>query len=96
MTKKQFLPLGTIVSLKDSDKKLLIIGVHQKSVSNNSDILYDYCACLHPYGYVNSEDIFLFNNEKIDKIYFQGYYDNETEDYYEDIIWSLSRGEKNE
>ena len=93
---KDILPLGSVVSLKDSTQKLLIIGVCQQSLENNKK--YDYCGCLHPYGYLNSNDIFLFNKEKIDKIYFKGYIDEQTIDFYEDLVWQKSKheGEKNE
>ena len=63
MKKNEILPLGTIVTLRGSYKKLFIIGVNQKPI--NEDKVYDYCACLHPFGYLNSNDIFLFNHEKI-------------------------------
>lgn len=89
MSTSSFLPFGSIVSLKGSNKKLLIIGVNQKPV--NQDKLYDYCACLHPYGYLNSTDIFLFNKDKIEKIYFRGYEDEELKNYYEDLIWSKTK-----
>ena len=72
-------------------EKLLIIGVCQQPANTNK--IYDYCACLHPFGYINSEDIFLFNSEKIAKVYHEGYFDDAMKDYYEDVIWSMNRGE---
>ena len=96
MNINEILPLGSIVSLKNGNGKLMIIGLFQKSESDNK--VYDYCALLHPYGYLNSNDIFLFNRDKIDKIYFNGYYDQETVDYYDDVVWANKKrvGELNE
>lgn len=91
MNINDFLPLGSVVSLKNGEKKLFIIGINQKAIKN--DKVYDYCACLHPYGYLNSEDIFLFDRDKIDKIYFKGFFDEETKEYYEDIVWERKRNE---
>ena len=80
------LPYGTVVSLKEGKGKLMIIGIFQKAAVNN--IVYDYSAVLLPYGYLNADDIFLFNKDKIDKIYFSGYLDEQIKDYHEDIIWA--------
>ena len=88
----KILPFGTVVSLKNSNKKLCIIGVNQIPVNSNK--MYDYCACLHPYGYLNPEDIFLFNKEKIEKIYFYGYYDEQLKDFYEDLEWYKNKGDE--
>lgn len=86
MSVDELLPLGTVVSLKNGDGKLLIVGVFPKASVNN--VTYDYCGLLLPYGYLNADDIFLFNRDKIDKIYFKGYYDENTKEFYEDILWA--------
>ena len=85
---KEMLPLGSIVSLKNGNGKLLIIGLDQRGENNQ---VYEYCALLHPYGYLNSEDIFLFNSDKIEKVYFKGYFDEQSKEFYEDIAWSRNR-----
>jgi len=82
----EILPLGTVVSLKNGKGKLLIIGVFPKAASNGQT--YDYCGLLLPYGYLTADDIFLFNKDKIDKIYFNGYYDDDIKDFYDDLLWA--------
>lgn len=95
MNKEKYLPIGSLVSLKEGTRKLLIIGVNQISSENGKH--YDYCACLYPYGYLNSNELFLFNSDKIDVLYHTGFSDKELEDYYEDIIWLKNRkGDNNE
>ena len=43
---KKFLPIGSVVLLKESQKRIMIVGVKQKQV--NSDKVWDYSACLYP------------------------------------------------
>ncbi len=69
------LPIGTVVLLKDSTKKVMIIGVCQKEVSKDS--LWDYAGCVYPEGYMGPDQTFLFNNDQIDKVFSIGYQDEE-------------------
>ena len=65
---KKYLPLGSIVTLKESERKMLIIGRSQ--VCN--DVLYDYSACLFPEGYLGKDQLYVFNNEDVDILYYVG------------------------
>ena len=66
----ELLPVGSVVLLKDSTKKVMIIGQNQIEVGNN-DVIYDYSACLYPGGYINA-NTYLFDNEQIDSVYHVG------------------------
>ena len=70
------LPAGTVVLLKNSTKRVMIIGVCQKS-ADNPDEVWDYSGCLFPEGYMGADKVFLFNNDQIENIYFLGYQDAE-------------------
>lgn len=72
---KEFLPLGSVVLLKEGNKKLMICGRYQKAVATN--IIYDYAGCYYPEGLISSKDLFLFNNEQIDRVYYVGMQDEE-------------------
>ena len=85
----KLLPYGTVVTLKGATRKLIIIGVFQKAEADGK--IYDYCACAYPVGYLNSDDIFLFNQDKIEKINFMGYTDEEVEDYLDDVLWEMNK-----
>ncbi|MBW6411939.1 DUF4176 domain-containing protein [Clostridium weizhouense] len=74
---KKLLPIGSVVLLKDSDKKLMIVGRLQKQVGDEKEIGYDYSACLYPEGNLRPDSLFLFNNEQIERIYFIGFQDEE-------------------
>ena len=70
---KEYLPIGSIVLLKNGIKKVMIYGRKQLAISTT--IEYDYIACLYPEGNINNEYIYMFNNEDINKIIFRGYSD---------------------
>ncbi len=71
------LPIGTVVLLKNSQKRVMIIGVIQKQIKDGEDIIWDYSACLYPEGYMGPDKTFLFNSEQIEKIFAVGYQDEE-------------------
>lgn len=70
------LPIGSVVLLKNSTKKLMIIGFAQVSASN-PDKVYDYVGCIFPEGFIGPDQTFLFDSQQIDKIYAVGYQDEE-------------------
>lgn len=72
---KEYLPIGTVVLLKNGSKKVMVYGRKQLATENGQE--FDYVACLYPEGNINDDYTFLFNNENIDKIIFKGYSDEE-------------------
>lgn len=74
---KSYLPIGSIVLLKNGSKKVMIYGRRQKRVNEAKE--YDYIACLYPEGNINENYMYLFNNEDIDTVVFRGYSDAEEE-----------------
>lgn len=79
------LPIGSVVLLKNSTKKIMIIGVLQKQIKEGTEVIWDYSACFYPEGYMSPEKTFLFNNDQIDKIYAFGYQDDEQFSFKEQI-----------
>lgn len=70
------LPIGSVVLLKNSSKKLMIMGFAQVA-ADNSEKVYDYVGCVFPEGFLGPEQTFLFDSHQIDKIYAVGYQDEE-------------------
>lgn len=70
------LPIGTVVLLKDSQKRLMVIGVCQKEVGQK-EVIWDYAGCLYPEGYLGGDKVYLFNNDQVEKVYAIGYQDEE-------------------
>lgn len=71
------LPIGSVVLLKNSSKRVMIIGVLQQQSVDGETKLWDYSGCYYPEGYMGPDKSFLFNGEQIDKIYAIGYQDEE-------------------
>lgn len=69
---KKFLPIGTVVQIIGSDKKVMICGRQQKDVESGDK--YDFIGCEYPLG-LDGENLLLFNLEQILMIYFLGYQD---------------------
>ncbi len=71
------LPIGSVVLLKESTKRVMIIGVCQKGVTTEEKI-WDYSGVVFPEGYISSDKLFLFNNDQIENIYQIGLLDVES------------------
>ena len=76
---KQYLPIGTVVLLKEGKKKVMIYGRRQRRVTE--DVEYDYIACLYPEGNIGEDYMYLFNHEDIETVVYRGYSDAEEEAY---------------
>lgn len=72
---KNILPLGSVITLKQGRKKLMIIGRIQEERS--SGILYDYSAVLYPEGMLDASELYMFQGEDIDRIYHVGLQEEE-------------------
>lgn len=72
---KRFLPIGSVVLLKESKKRIMIVGVKQKQIA--SEKVWDYSACLYPEGIINPDRLYLFDSEQIERVYFIGFQDGE-------------------
>ena len=78
------LPIGTVCTLKDSAKKLMITSFMVKK-EPNSEKYYDYCGCLYPEGIVNSDEHFVFDKSDIKTIHHLGYFNQEEEEFKENL-----------
>ena len=75
MRVNNLLPIGSIVLLKDSNKRLMIYGMFQQE--ENNDTVYDYIGVPYPEGFLNIQKCYLFNEELIDEVLYIGYIDSE-------------------
>lgn len=73
---KKALPIGSVVLLKDSTKRVMIVGVKQKQA--DSDKVWDYSACLFPEGILDPDRLYLFDEDQIERLYFIGLQDGES------------------
>ena len=70
------LPIGSVVLLHNSQKKVMIVGVCQRS-GNDPDKIWDYTGVIFPEGFLAPDKMFMFDNEQIQQVYALGYQDAE-------------------
>ena len=75
------LPVGSVVLLEESTKKLMILGYLQSMEGDSEQKIYDYCGCLFPEGYMSADQVYLFDHEQIEEIFFLGYQDQEEQEF---------------
>jgi len=67
------LPLGSVILLKGAEKRLIITGFLQKQA--DSETVWHYSGVLFPEGMQNSSNLFLFNEDQIEMVFFIGMQD---------------------
>ena len=77
----KLLSIGSVVLLKDADKRVMIIGYYPTVEENGNEVTYDYSACLFPEGVMNSKSAMLFNHSEIDKLFYYGLMDGEQNEF---------------
>ena len=82
------LPVGSVVKLEEANKKLMIIGILQK---NGDGEIYDYLGCPYPEGFLDADNIFLFNHNDIEDISFIGYDDIERQLFIKNLEKELQK-----
>lgn len=70
------LPIGSVVLLENSKKKVMVVGLAQRS-AQNPDRIYDYVGVVFPEGFLDASKMILFNNNNIDQVFMIGYQDAE-------------------
>lgn len=69
MNKNNYLPIGSVIKIKNEEQLLMITGY--KVISEEKT--YDYSACFFPNGILSLNEVLVFNQDKIDIILFEGY-----------------------
>ncbi len=77
-----WLPLGSVVRVDDSEQKIMIIGRNQRD-AYDPNISYEYSAVLYPQGLMNPEENLLLNLNQVKQIYYLGYSDNQNKQFEE-------------
>lgn len=69
---EKILPLGSVVYLKNSKDKVMVIC--RGAIGDEEEEYFDYLGCVYPSGLDKERTIF-FNEESIEDILFEGYVD---------------------
>ena len=70
-----FLPVGSVVLLKDAKRPVVIIGF--SVIEKGERKVWDYLGCAYPVGVVGTDKNLLFQRNQIEKIISKGYEDEE-------------------
>ena len=87
----ELLPIGTVVLLKDTNKRLMIYGRKQQD-RNGGGKVWDYVGCLYPEGNIGPEYTFLFDHEQIEVVEHLGLKDQEEERFVRRLQAAMESG----
>lgn len=73
---EKYLPIGSVVILKNGKKKLMINGFACKDL-DTGDKIYDYSGCVYPEGVLSFDKAIVFDHDQIEKIFYLGYIDED-------------------
>ena len=88
---ENLLPIGTVVSLTNGTKKVMITGYSSKDP--NSDKVYDYNSCIFPEG-IMEEKYCLFDKYQIEEIFYKGLESDEQKEFINKISSMTSSSHK--
>ena len=87
--------IGTIVLLKEGERKIMILNLGALRENEEGEIEYfDYSGCIYPVGVDPQVPMIYFNDENIAEIIYGGYTDAEEEKYLE-LYKEWERSNKN-
>lgn len=75
---EKFLPIGTVVMLKNGYKRVMITGY---KCFFDKDKIYDYSGCLYPEGIISYKNTLLFNHSQIVQVYHVGLINDSFKEY---------------
>lgn len=69
---KRYLPIGSVIKLKNNKKSIMITGYYSVEYANDLEI-YDYSGCAYPEGVMIKSSCCSFNQSDIKEVLFEGY-----------------------
>lgn len=76
MQNEKYLPLGSIVIINGTVRKLIIVGRALMQKVNDERRYFDYACCTYPEGLISDQAIYI-NHEDIDEVIFTGFSDDD-------------------
>lgn len=84
---KNMLPIGSVVRVEGAVRKLMVIG--RIATTAEEDVIFDYVAVPYPEGVSGSDNMYFFNREQIDELYFIGFQDQEAIEFQREVLDEL-------
>ena len=76
--KEKYLSIGSVVTLENATKRIMILGYLPMGKDNK---VFDYSACTYPEGLLKPDQVLAFNHEQIAQIHYTGLEDEEEKDF---------------
>lgn len=95
MLGEKYLPIGTICTVKNHQKKVMIIGVFSIDYSGTVK-MYDYKGCDYPEGTLLNNRCYSFNHSDIENIVYMGYKDEFYESFNKNITGQNQKVDENQ
>ena len=84
---KNMLPIGSVVRIEGAVRKLMVIG--RIATTEDEDMIYDYIGTPYPEGVSASDEMFFFNRDQIEELFFIGFQDPEALAFQRDVLDEL-------
>ncbi len=92
MNENKLLPIGTVVLLKDAEKKIMIFGFAQEYTDEEGNIVdYDYVGVPYPEGNLDASLQLMFNADQIEEVYSMGFIHADYQDMIENINENIAK-----
>lgn len=76
-TQQELLPLGSIVTIEGTERKLMIVGrALGVKTDDGGEELYDYAAVVYPFGIIGDALLYM-NHDAVRAVVFKGFEDEE-------------------
>lgn len=82
---KSLLPLGTVVSLRGVEHRVMILGYARFKEGDTSHV-YDYIGCNFPEGFIGIDKTVIFDHESIASLYYLGYNNEESSQFIQKVV----------
>ena len=80
----KFLPIGTIVKVKNLDREVMIscycIVSKLDMAKKRKPEIREYGGCYYPDGFIRTDRIIAFNHDQIEKVIYMGYQTDESKE----------------
>ena len=92
------LPIGSVVLLKEGEKRLMITGVKPSAKEGKGrgpfrkTREYDYIGVLYPEGEMGGQEKYLFYHDDIQTVFFRGFEDQERSQFITELTHFYSKG----
>ncbi|EOH97197.1 hypothetical protein BCR22_02615 [Enterococcus plantarum] len=89
-----FLPLGSILRLEEPENdQILYVVVARAIAKNEMDAIFSrYKVAPHPFGDVPSQEVFTISADQIAEVIFEGYSDQNDQEFLEDLLVKMANG----